>query len=203
MQNPFKPIKLPNSDEFTIHTNLSKQEILSKMKRLTKGLYTVSSFYFFKSEDPKFAGKINDDGFEIYLVRDVIGEDKPIFSPPMIKAKMVGENNTALQIAVEHTKLQRLFFSVFSRFALLCLLLWMLALPLGITFGIWENSQVNTATPSLETNKNSGVGTLSILAFYLAPLILIPIFFIHIPKYFAVRSMKRSKELLLAMYAKT
>lgn len=150
-------------------------------------------------------GKILDDGFEVYLQRDVAGHNKPVFSPPMIKAAVLGEGSVQIRTKLQVHWFHRVFFAVCNWFAIIWLCLWLLALPMGLIFGFWDSPQstevVSSDSPELVQDVGVFGELMMLLALWLLPPIIAFVSFVWLPKRMIVRTMKRSKALMIELYS--
>lgn len=198
-----RPIMLPNAESYTLKTNLSKQDAITNIQEFTlknrilifSGLFSIFGTFPFKSS--KFSGKVNESGFDITLVYLGRGSFIPLFCPPKIQAFFEGDDPVQINVSISNTKYEKVFLLVFSGFALFWLFSWILAMPIGLTYGYWEHSRTNDVPSPLSVNF---VEIINLSAIYFVPITLVPLFFIIGPRYLTIRSRERSKELLLEIF---
>lgn len=204
VKKAFKYLKLPEAEEFTIQTKLSKTDAIAEMGRLTEKFKIFTSRNFDKARDPKFVGDISTEGFVVYLAQDVIGQTNPFFHQPRITGVVLNEQSVSVRVSLEYTKFQKVFHSVWTCGALLFPLIFMLVFPVVIFLEIWGSAPTPliAAPDTIEAANDVSVlgAVMPLVVAWLLPLPIVAVFFIWLPRRMIVRTKQRSKALMIELY---
>ena len=199
MKSLLSYLKLPETEEIRIQTGLSKANAIARIDRLTGKTFVFSRFLWGESEAPRFTGKTLDDGFEVFLARDVAGYKMSPFFSPLIRAKILGLTNVQIHADLEYARAQKFFYSVWTKFTLLWLVLWLIGLPISNYSEIWGSS-VSPDAVSFNSQEEILVVVLMFFALWLFSLAAVFTLFIVLPRWAIVQTMKRSKLLIRQIY---
>ena len=194
--------KLSEAESFTIETKLTKTDAIEKLKNVTGEPWSISNIgSYFMRDDPLFRGKVDEDGFELLLFRDVTKFSMSNYSPPAVKGRWQGEKSVTIQADIAFSTFHKAFIKLTSVFDFLFIAFVFLIPQIGLGTAYFESVQNTGDVSDLDWSlgKYLMLAMLAVLFSCLVSIILRLVFFAS-PILLMNRGMRYSKEAFLNLF---
>ena len=207
MKKLIDSLKVPDSEEMTVRTNLTRAEIISKIEELIRQRFERLSLQ--QTTDPVFEGKVNSDEFQVSIIRGILGQGVTVYGfTPQIKAKVNEANPNHIKITIGFSKKDRVIAKLLTWFVRMIILAMVFVPLLGLYYehqslmqaGLHPESSVTWASFRDYLGKVFEGLYLKVFIFFFGIVIVMQFLFLHLPVLLMKRGMRQSREVMSDLF---